>query len=175
MLVSGIQQNDSIIQIHLFPGGPVVKNPPANAGNARDLVRSLSWEDPLEEEMVTCFSMLAWKIPWTEEPGGLSSMGVQRVRHDWATVNTHTSILFQILFYYGWLQDIEYSFLCYTGGPCLHICYIVVCIHGEGNGTPLQGSCLENSMDRGAWWAIIHGVANSRTWLSNWAQKHTLD
>ena len=45
-------------------------------------VRSLGWEDPLVKEMVTHFSMLAWKIPWTEEPGWLQSMGSQRVRHD---------------------------------------------------------------------------------------------
>ena len=40
-------------------------------------------------------------------------------------------------------------------------------IFGEGNGTPLQYSCLENPMDRGVWWAAVHGVAKSRTWLSN--------
>ena len=40
-------------------------------------------------------------------------------------------------------------------------------VHGEGNGTPLQYSCLENPMDRGAWWAVVHGVAKSRTRLSN--------
>ena len=45
-------------------------------------VRSLSMEDPLEEEMATHFSILAQKIPWSEEPGGLQSMGSQRVRHD---------------------------------------------------------------------------------------------
>ena len=45
-------------------------------------VRSLGWEDPLEKEMETHSSTLAWKIPWTEEPGGLQSMGSQRVRHD---------------------------------------------------------------------------------------------
>ena len=42
-------------------------------------------EDPLEKEMVTHSSILAWEIPWTEEPGGLQSMGPQRVRSDWAT------------------------------------------------------------------------------------------
>ena len=42
-------------------------------------VRFLGWEDPLEEEMATHSSILAWKIPWTEEPGGLQSMGPQRV------------------------------------------------------------------------------------------------
>ena len=46
--------------------------------------QSLGWEDPLEKEMATQSSILVWKIPWTEEPGGLQSMGLQRVRHDWA-------------------------------------------------------------------------------------------
>ena len=45
-------------------------------------VRSQSWEDPLEKEMVTHSSILAWRIPWTEGPGRLQSMGSQRVRHD---------------------------------------------------------------------------------------------
>ena len=45
-------------------------------------VRSLGWEDPLEKEMATHSSVLAWKIPWTEEPGRLQSMGLQRVGHD---------------------------------------------------------------------------------------------
>ena len=46
------------------------------------LVQSLSWEDPLEKEMATHSSILAWRIPWTEEPGGLESTGSQRVGHD---------------------------------------------------------------------------------------------
>ena len=45
-------------------------------------VRSLGWEDPLEKEMATHSSTLAWRISWAEEPGGLQSMGSQRVRHD---------------------------------------------------------------------------------------------
>ena len=45
-------------------------------------VQSLGWEDPLEKEMATHSSILAWKISWTEEPGGLQSMGSQRVGHD---------------------------------------------------------------------------------------------
>ena len=52
------------------------------------LVQSLGWEDPLEEEVTTHSSILAWKIPWTEEPGGLQSMRLQRVRHDWVTNKT---------------------------------------------------------------------------------------
>jgi len=45
-------------------------------------VRSLGWEDPLQKEMATHSSTIAWKIPWTEEPGRLMSMGLQRVGHD---------------------------------------------------------------------------------------------
>ena len=45
-------------------------------------VQSLGWEDPLEEEMATHSSILAWRIPWTEEPGGLQSVGSQRVGHN---------------------------------------------------------------------------------------------
>ena len=57
----------------------MIKNLPA----VREMqVQSLGQEDPLEEEMATLSSILAWKIPWTEEPGGLQSMESQRVRHD---------------------------------------------------------------------------------------------
>ena len=61
--------------------GAVVKNPPAKAGDKRDMGLILGWEDPLEEEMAIYSSILAWKIPWTE-PGGLQSMGLQRVEHN---------------------------------------------------------------------------------------------
>ena len=66
-----------------FPGGPVAKNPPAHAEDWG--ARSLGWEDPLEQEMASHSSILAWEIPWTEEPEGLQSIVLQRVRHDWAT------------------------------------------------------------------------------------------
>ena len=59
-----------------------VRNMPANAGDIRDAVRFLGWEDPLEEGMVTHSSILAWRIPWTEEPGGLHSIRLHRVGHD---------------------------------------------------------------------------------------------
>ena len=62
----------------------MVKNPPANAGDETEetQVRSLGGEDPLEEGMATHSSALAWRIPWTEEPGGLQSTGSQTVVHD---------------------------------------------------------------------------------------------
>ena len=59
----------------------VVENLPANAGDTRDGVQSLGWEDPLEEVTATYSSILVWRIPWTEEPGGLQCMGLQRVGH----------------------------------------------------------------------------------------------
>ena len=55
----------------------MVKNLPASAEDVRNLVRSLGWEDPLEEGMVTHASILTWRIPWTEESGGLQSIGSQ--------------------------------------------------------------------------------------------------
>ena len=61
-----------------FPGGPVVKNLLANSGVVRAWVCSLYWEDPLEKELSTHSSILAWEIPWTEEPGSLFSMGSQK-------------------------------------------------------------------------------------------------
>ena len=60
----------------------LVKNPAANPGDRT--VLSLDQEDPLEEGMATHISILAWRIQWTEEPGGLQSVGSQRVKHNWS-------------------------------------------------------------------------------------------
>ena len=73
-------------------------------------------------------STLAWKIPWTEEPGRLQSTGLLRVGHDWVTSLSLSCI-------------------------------------GEGNGNPLQCSCLENPRDGGAWCVAVYGVTQSWTWL----------
>jgi len=66
----------------------MVKSPPAIEVTR---VQCQDWEDPLEEGMATHSSILVWRIPWTEEPGGLQAMGLQRVRHDWVT-NTRISV-----------------------------------------------------------------------------------
>ena len=76
MTVVGIKTVD-------IPGGSVGKESACNAGD-------LGWEDPLEEDRATHSSLLAWRMLWTEEPGGLQSMGSQRVGHDCAT-NFHFS------------------------------------------------------------------------------------
>ena len=81
--------------------------------------------------MITDSSILAWKIPRAEEPGGLQAIVLQRVG----------------------LRDFTF--------------FLSIVPFGEGNGNPLQCSCLENPMDRGAWWATVYGVAGSQTRLSN--------
>ena len=93
-------------------------------------VFSTWWTLLTEKAMAPHSSILAWKIPWTEEPGRLQSMGSLRVWHDWAT-------------------SLSLSLACI----------------GEGNGNPLQCSCLENPRDGGAWWAAVYGVTQSRTRL----------
>ena len=85
---------------------------------------------PSEKVMAPHSSTLAWKIPWTEEPGGLQSMGRKE------------------------LETTER----------LHFPFSLSCT-GEGNGNPLQYSCLENPRDRGARWAAVYGVAQSQTRL----------
>ena len=142
-------------------------------------VRSLGWEDPLEKEMAIHSSTIAWKIPWTEEPGRLQSMGLQRVRHNWATLllleqtfetrgNGIPSLLTG-----GKICD--YPHTC-GGSECKEsACSVGVPgsipglrrFHGEGNGNPPQYPCLENSLDRGAWQATGHGVTKSQTRVSD--------
>ena len=84
----------------------------------------------LEKAMAPHSTTLAWKIPWTEEPGGLKSLGSLE------------------------LDTTEQ----------LHFHFSLSCI-GEGNGNPLQCSCLENPRDGEAWWAAVYGVAQSQTRL----------
>ena len=79
-----------IVYIRASLVAQLIKNLPAVQ---ETWVRSLGWEDPLEKEIANHFSTLAWRIPWTEEPGRLQSMRLQRVGHHWAT-NTCTSFFF---------------------------------------------------------------------------------
>ena len=68
--------------LQAFQVALVEKNPLANAGDIRDVVRSLGREEPLAGGMATHSSILAWRIPWTKGPGGLQSTGSERVGHD---------------------------------------------------------------------------------------------
>ena len=78
-------------------------------------VQSLGGEDPLEKGMTTHLSILAWRIPWTEEPGGLQSMGSQRVGHNWVTntftlapCQTHFQHLVLLIFPVSWGRRVLY-------------------------------------------------------------------
>ena len=137
----------------------------------------------MEKAMAPHSSTLAWKIPWMEEPGRLQSMGSRRVGRDWAT--SHSLFTFMLwrrkwqptpVFLSGESQGRESLAGCHPWGrresdmtERLHFHFSLSCI-GEGNGNPLQCSCLENPKDGGAWWAAVYGVAQSRTrlkWLSS--------
>ena len=82
-----------------------VKSPPAVQETR---VWSLGQEDPLNKEMATHSSILAWKIPWTEKPGRLQSMSSQRVRHDWATS------LYDLKYVVKFFKGISFSFCAHT-------------------------------------------------------------
>ena len=73
-----------------FPGGSAVKNPPEMQKTQETQVRSLGQEDPLEEDKATLSSILAWRIPWTEERGGLQSIELQRVGKRLSTAQKNT-------------------------------------------------------------------------------------
>ena len=74
-----------------FPGGAIGKEPTCHCRRHEMWVRSLGWEDPLEAGIATHSRILAWKIPWTEEPGRLQSMESQRVEHYWMDLeHVHT-------------------------------------------------------------------------------------
>ena len=123
-------------------------------------------------------SILAWKIPWTEKPGRLQSMGLQRVRQDWETSLSlftfmHWRRKWQAtpVFLPGESQGQRSLVGCRLRGRTesdtteqLHCHFSLSCI-GEGKGNPLQCSCLENPRDGGVWWAAVYGVAQSQTQL----------
>ena len=85
-----------ILPIHLqsFPGGASGKRPKLPTQETEEMqVQPLSQEDPLEEGMATHSNILAWRIPWTEEPGGQGSIGSQRVGHNASNLAAAASIL----------------------------------------------------------------------------------
>ena len=85
---SGVN-TDGYYSILGFSSGSGVKNLPTNAEDIKDVVGSLGWEDPVEKGIATHSSILAWRIPRTEEPGGPQSTQLQRAGHDWSNL-AHT-------------------------------------------------------------------------------------
>ena len=142
-------------------------------------VQSLGLADAPEKEMAPHSSILAWGIPWTEEPCKLQSMGLQRVGHDWT--HTHIQVKNHSLFVrndinalYGTSQvALVVKNLSANAGKIRDEDSIpgLGRSPGEGNDNPLQYSCLVNPMDKGTWQATVHGVAKSWTWLK-WFNMH---
>ena len=118
--------------------------------------------------MATRSSVLAWRIPGTGEPGGLPSMGSHRVRHDWGDLAAAAAVC--IWGFPGGLDGKESTCKARDLGSIPGLGRSP----GGGHGKPLQYSCLENSMDRGAWYATVHGVTKSQTQLSDQAQHSTV-
>ena len=133
-----------------FPTGLVVKNLPAMQETQEMWVRSLGWEDPLEEEMTTHSSILAWRIPWRKEP---DQVLLQPGGWPWVRPLTGASCVALVVKNLpgnagdvrdaGSIPELERS-------------------PGGGPGNTLQYSCLENPMDRGAWRDTAYGVIKSQ-------------
>ena len=134
-------------------------------------------------EMATHSNILAWRIPWTEEPGGLQSTGLQRVRHDWATSLCMISIptLIKVQFMVHTLKIYKYTHTHthththtqnYKAFPAAmretQLRSQEVGKVRKENGNPLQYSCLENSKDWRTWEATLPGIAKSWTCLSGY-------
>ena len=123
---------------------------------------------------------------WTGSPGVLRFMESQRVRHDWATELNWTEG-FQT-WCIIWRQQTSHLLTSYSTGRAFQVVLVVKNLPanaedvkdvgsipelgrspGRGYGNPLQYSCLENPVDRGAWWIIVHGITKSWTWLNIWS------
>ena len=127
----------------------VVKNLLCNAGDIRDVGLIPGLQDPLEKERATHSSVLGWRIPWVEEPGRLQCMGLHIVVHERRV----------FVWLPWWIRCLKICLQCRRHRFDLSVGRH----HGEGNGNPLQYSCLGNSMNREAWWATVHGVTKIRT------------
>ena len=144
-------------------------------------VRFLGWEDPLEKGLAVHSSIFAWRIPWTEEPGRLQSVGSQRVGHDWATDSTTTTYFPEKFTYIKlWVISTKpwaFQVVLVVKNPPAKAgdTWDTYWIPGSGrspeieNGNPLQYSCLENSKDRRAWLQStgLRGVGY------DWVTEHT--
>ena len=145
-----------------FTGGPVTKNLSASVENTRNVASILGWEDPLERKSprISYFNILAWKLPWTEESGGLPSMGFQRMGHDWP--HTHTSLVG--LFHPSLLPQ------CFRSTQNLEMdCY---CLSQCGIFTSTRATC-SSPWEHGCTRQMR--LAEEFIFLRNWGVHHPLD
>ena len=140
-----------------LPSGSVVKIPLAWQKTQRALARSLDQQDPLEKEMATQSSIRAWKTPWTEEPGGLQFIELQRVRLHWATKHAHTLLsegtwksarLIRIVWVTGCLNGTRWA------GPAM-------CIHGSIHWRTVASKAHSTTFLRDVSWELIFKVLSN--------------
>ena len=171
-----------------FPGGSVVKNPPASAGDMNSIPGM--GKSPREGHG-NHSSNLAWGIPWTEEPGGLQSMGSQRIRHHWGTdihlvlnpVQEYRSTLpcssltvslcwkvvkGTVAWRIPWTEKpgrLQSMGLLGVGHDWVTSLSLFTFMHCRRKWQPTPVFLPGESQGQGAWWAAVYGVEQSRTWL----------
>ena len=154
-----------------FPIAQMVKNLPAMQ---EIQVSSLGQEDPLEKEMATHSSILAWRIPWTEGPGWLQSIGSQRVWHDYVSNTKRIPILWNTMpvdtlaWKIPWMEEpgrLQSMGLLRVGHDWETSLSLFTFLHWRRKWQPTPVFLPGESQGRGSLVVAVYGVTQSRTWL----------
>ena len=147
---------ENCVSFYGFPGGSDGKE---SACSAEIQVWSLSQEDSLEKGMAVHSSILAWRIPWTEEPGGLQAMRSQRVRHDWVAERARMQSLWNVIID-GRLIPIKQNRTHWLVGPGPRLCLTVSRLEIKTGPWPERRSALAE------WWPLSIW---SKLWFFQWS------